>query len=29
VKTPACAAELVALLNKRSPQNRSDPKSLK
>jgi lipid-binding SYLF domain-containing protein len=29
VRSPACAAELVALLNKRSPQNRSDPKSLK
>jgi SH3 domain-containing YSC84-like protein 1 len=29
VKNPACAAELVALLNKRSPKNRSDPKSLR
>ena len=28
VKTPACAAELVALLDKKSPRNRSDPKSL-
>lgn len=28
VKTPACAAELVALLDKKSPKNRSDPKSL-
>jgi len=28
VKSPACAAELVALLNKKSPRNRSDPKSL-
>lgn len=28
VKTPECAAELVALLNKRSPKNKSDPKSL-
>ena len=28
VKTPACAAELVALLDKRSPKNLSDPKSL-
>ncbi|MGO9123598.1 MAG: lipid-binding SYLF domain-containing protein [Terriglobales bacterium] len=28
VKTPECAAELVALLNKKSPKNRSDPKSL-
>jgi len=29
VKTPACAAELVALLNSKTPHNRSDPKSLK
>ena len=28
VKNPACAAELVALLNKKSPKNKSDPKSL-
>ena len=28
VKTPACAAELVALLDKKSPKNLSDPKSL-
>src|SRR6266478_3665761 len=28
VKTPASAAELVALLNKKTPKNRSDPKSL-
>jgi SH3 domain-containing YSC84-like protein 1 len=28
VKTPACASELVALLNSKSPKNRSDPKSL-
>jgi lipid-binding SYLF domain-containing protein len=28
VKTPACAEELVALLDKKSPKNRSDPKSL-
>jgi len=28
VKTPACAAELVSLLDKKSPKNRSDPKSL-
>jgi lipid-binding SYLF domain-containing protein len=28
VKTPACARELVALLDKKSPKNRSDPKSL-
>jgi lipid-binding SYLF domain-containing protein len=28
VKTPASAAELVALLDKKSPKNRSDPKSL-
>ena len=28
VKTPPCAAELVALLDKKSPKNRSDPKSL-
>jgi SH3 domain-containing YSC84-like protein 1 len=28
VKTPACAAELVSLLNQKSPKNRSDPKSL-
>ena len=28
VKHPECAAELVALLNKKSPKNRSDPKSL-
>jgi len=29
VKTPACAQELVALLDKKSPKNHSDPKSLK
>src|SRR5499427_3900292 len=29
VKTPACAAELVSLLNQKSPKNLSDPKSLK
>jgi lipid-binding SYLF domain-containing protein len=28
VKTPACASELVALLDKKSPKNLSDPKSL-
>jgi lipid-binding SYLF domain-containing protein len=28
VKSPACAAELVALLDKKSPKNKSDPKSL-
>jgi lipid-binding SYLF domain-containing protein len=28
VRNPACAAELVALLDKKSPKNRSDPKSL-
>jgi len=28
VKTPACAEELVSLLNTKSPKNRSDPKSL-
>src|SRR5277367_463672 len=28
VKTPACAAELVAVLDKKSPKNLSDPKSL-
>ena len=28
VKTPACAQELVGLLNKKSPKNHSDPKSL-
>ena len=28
VGNPACAAELVALLNKKSPKNKSDPKSL-
>jgi lipid-binding SYLF domain-containing protein len=28
VKTPACAQELVALLDKQSPKNHSDPKSL-
>jgi lipid-binding SYLF domain-containing protein len=28
VKSPECAAELVALLNKKSPKNKSDPKSL-
>jgi len=28
VKTPACAAELISLLNKKSPKNHSDPKSL-
>jgi len=28
VKSPACAAELVALLDKKSPKNHSDPKSL-
>ncbi|MGB9071688.1 MAG: lipid-binding SYLF domain-containing protein [Terriglobales bacterium] len=27
-KSPGCAAELVGLLNKKSPKNRSDPKSL-
>jgi len=27
-RSPACAAELVALLNKKSPKNKSDPKSL-
>jgi SH3 domain-containing YSC84-like protein 1 len=27
-RTPACAQELVALLDKRSPKNHSDPKSL-
>src|SRR5262252_4260391 len=27
-KTPACAQELVSLLDKRSPKNHSDPKSL-
>ena len=26
-KTPACAQELIALLNKKSPKNRSEPKS--
>src|SRR5579859_7742364 len=29
VKRPECAAELVSLLNKKSPKNLSDPKSLK
>jgi len=29
VRTPACAQELVGLLNKKSPKNRSDPKSMK
>src|SRR5579862_7875267 len=29
VKTPACASALVALLDQKSPKNRSDPKSLK
>ena len=29
VKTPECAAELVELLNTKSPKNKSDPKSLK
>lgn len=29
VKTPGCAQELVALLDKKSPKNHSDPKSLK
>jgi len=28
VKTPECAAELVSLLDKKSPKNKSDPKSL-
>lgn len=28
VKTPASAAELIALLNKKTPKNHSDPKSL-
>jgi len=28
VKNPECAAELVALLDKKSPKNKSDPKSL-
>jgi len=28
VKTPACGQELVGLLDKKSPKNRSDPKSL-
>jgi len=28
VKTPACAQELVGLLDKKSPKNHSDPKSL-
>jgi lipid-binding SYLF domain-containing protein len=28
VKTPACAQQLAGLLNKKSPKNRSDPKSL-
>jgi SH3 domain-containing YSC84-like protein 1 len=28
VRNPACAAELVALLDKKSPKNRSEPKSL-
>jgi len=28
VKTPACASELVALLNSKTPRNRSDPKSI-
>ncbi|HSY66587.1 MAG TPA: lipid-binding SYLF domain-containing protein [Terriglobales bacterium] len=29
VRTPACASALVALLNQKSPKNKSDPKSLK
>jgi lipid-binding SYLF domain-containing protein len=29
VKSPAAAAELISLLNEKSPKNRSDPKSLK
>jgi len=29
VKSPACAAELIGLLNEKSPKNKSDPKSLK
>ncbi|MGB6678082.1 MAG: lipid-binding SYLF domain-containing protein [Terriglobales bacterium] len=29
VKAPACASELIALLNEKSPKNKSDPKSLK
>jgi SH3 domain-containing YSC84-like protein 1 len=29
VKSPASAAELIALLNEKSPHNKSDPKSLK
>ncbi len=29
VKTPECAAELVEVLNSKSPKNKSDPKSLK
>jgi lipid-binding SYLF domain-containing protein len=29
VRTPACAQELVTLLDKKSPKNHSDPKSLK
>ena len=29
VKNPECAAELVALLNSKSPKNKSDPRSLK
>jgi SH3 domain-containing YSC84-like protein 1 len=28
VKTPACARELVAILDKKSPKNHSEPKSL-
>jgi SH3 domain-containing YSC84-like protein 1 len=28
VKSPACAEELISLLDKKSPKNRSDPKSL-
>jgi len=28
VSVPACAKELVALLDKKSPKNLSDPKSL-
>jgi hypothetical protein len=28
VKTPACAQEFVGLLDKKSPKNHSDPKSL-
>ena len=28
VKTPACARELVGILDKKSPKNHSDPKSL-